>query len=630
MKKKLSDYDFPADLADMDERALELLSYQIRDFLISSVSKTGGHLASNLGVVELSIALHKVFQTPKDRIVWDVGHQTYVHKILTGRASRFDKLRRDGGLSGFPKREESPHDHCDTGHGSTSISVAMGMAEARDIEGGDYSVVAVIGDGALTGGLAYEGLNNAGARKANLIVVLNDNEMSIAENTGSISRHLSRLRASKTYLGLKKNLKRALHEIPFVGVRLYSGAEHIRKALKDLSSLSDGIFDDMGFRYFGPVDGNNIRDLTYMLSAAKQIDGPVLIHAVTKKGKGYRNAEINPEKFHGIGPFDPATGRELCGGEGRSYSNIFGGRLTDMAARDKRVVAITAAMPYATGLSGFAERHPERMFDVGIAEAHAVSFAAGLALNGLRPFIAIYSTFLQRAYDQILIDICLQKLPVVFCIDRAGNVGHDGETHHGIFDISYLRHMPNMTVMAPMDGRELEEMLEFSLRLSAPCAIRYPRGNAPSAPGVKSKRKRAPLNLGVSERLLSGDAVEIWGVGKMLGVGEKVRGILKKRGVSCGLVNARFVKPLDEEALLKAAAAGKYILTLEDNVSAGGFGESVVALLNRNGFASAKISTVAWPDEFIGQGNVNSLMKQYGMDAESIAERLCALFERTT
>lgn len=622
MKRTLLDYQFPDELKLMNERDLELLSYEIRDFLLDKVSKNGGHLASNLGVVELTIALHKVFDSPKDKMIWDVGHQSYVHKILTGRAAAFDGLRRMGGISGFPKREESVHDMFDTGHSSNSISAAMGYAAARDLSGEDYSVISVIGDGALTGGMAYEALNNAGSSQSKMIVVLNDNEMSIARNIGGISQHLAKLRASHTYLDFKKQLKKTLKGIPGVGEGIYSGIEHIRDSVK-YAIVPGAIFEQLGFKYFGPVDGHNIHDLIEALTFAKFMEGPVLIHTITKKGKGYRNAETNPGKFHGIGAFDPTTGNIITESKNLSYSMIFGNKMVQLANENPKIVAVSAAMIEATGLGKFLKKFPDRIFDAGIAEAHAVTFAAGLAAGGYRPVVAIYSTFLQRAYDQILIDICMQKLPVVFAIDRAGNVGSDGETHHGVFDLSYLSHMPNMTVLAPKDGKELASMLEYAMTLSGPCAIRYPRGDSIDCITEIS----CPVIDGTSERLQNGNDVEVFAVGKMVAIGMDTCKKLKSRGIEAGLTNVRFIKPCDKEAILTAARRVKKLVTLEDNILDGGFGSVVDVVLAEAGIFDVKILNIGWPDKFIEQGSTDELFLKYGLDSESIAERVCDFLE---
>lgn len=623
MKYNLLGRDLPNDLKYMDEKQLELLSYEIRDFLIEKLTKTGGHVASNLGVVELSIALHTVFESPKDKIIWDVGHQSYVHKILTGRAENFDGLRSFGGMSGFPKREESPHDMFDTGHSSNSISAAMGFAVARDLKDEDHSVVAVIGDGALTGGMAYEGLNNAGSAKSRMIVIVNDNEMSISKNIGGMSQHLSKLRASRGYLDFKKQLKKTLKGIPAVGQGLYSGLEHIRDTVK-YAVVPGAIFEELGFKYFGPIDGHNIHDLLEALHVAKVMREPVLLHVITKKGKGYRNAEANPGKFHGIGPFNSETGNVLSSSGNLSYSNVFGNKLVQLATEDSNIVAISAAMIEGTGLEKFSKQFPNRIFDAGIAEAHAVTFAAGLALNGFRPVVAIYSTFLQRAYDQILIDVCMQNLPVIFAIDRSGIVGADGETHHGIFDLSYLGHMPNMTVLAPKDGKELAEMLAYATTLDGPCAIRYPRGQATNQ--CDMVKATTPIN-GRVEWIEEGKDLTILAVGNMVSIGMEVREKLRLRGIEAGLVNARFMKPIDEEGILALASQTKCMVTLEDNVLDGGFGSKVEMLLAEQATGQIKIKAIGWPDQFIEHGNNHELFEKYRLDSESIAERVCDFFE---
>ncbi len=623
MKQSLLDHEFPQDLKNMSERELELLCYEIREFLLDHVSKTGGHLASNLGVVELTIALHTVFSSPQDKIIWDVGHQSYVHKILTGRAGEFSTLRQTGGLSGFPKRSESVHDTYDSGHSSTSLSAAMGYAIARDLKGEDYSVVSVIGDGALTGGVAYEALNCAGNARTRMIVILNDNEMSIGKNVGGMSQHLRKLRTSHAYLDFKKKVKSALKGIPRIGEGIYSGMESLRDSLK-YALVPGAIFEELGFKYFGPVDGHSLHDLTEILTLARTMDRPVLLHIVTKKGKGYRNAENNPGKFHGVGPFDLNTGNPLAGSGNVSYSQVFGNKIAQLAARDENIVAVSAAMIEATGLAKMKEKFPSRTFDAGIAEQHAVAFAAGLALAGKRPVVAIYSTFLQRAYDEILIDVCMQNLPVIFAVDRAGNVGNDGETHHGVFDLSYLTAMPNMTVMAPGDGRELSEMLEYAMTLSGPCAIRYPRGDA--ADLSLEKERRTPLD-GRMDVIREGGEVCLLAVGRMTAAGAEVCRLLEARGIRAGLVNVRFVKPLDREGILTLTEQYPHIVTMEDNVLAGGFYSQVSCLFAERGISGASLHGIGWPDEFIPQGSVSDLMKQYGLDAESIAERVAGFVE---
>lgn len=612
MSNELEQYHFPEDLKKMDKDELSLLSYAIRDFLLDKVSKTGGHLASNLGVVELTIALHKVFDSPKDKIIWDVGHQSYVHKILTGRASAFDHLRQMGGISGFPKTKESVHDVYETGHSSTSISAAAGMAAARDLKGENHEVIAVIGDGSLTGGMAYEALNNVGASKSKMIVVLNDNGMSISRNIGGVSQHLSKLRTSNSYLHAKKAIKKALGSIPVIGNDISSNLAHAKDRVK-YALLSGGvIFEELGFTYLGPVDGHNLEELLDVLQIAKNIDGPVFIHVMTKKGKGYRTAEISPNKFHGIGPFDPETGVPLKQAE-RSYSKVFGSTLVGLAEEDERIVAISAAMCDATGLGPFAKRYPTRFFDVGIAEAHGVTFAAGLAKAGMKPVVAIYSSFLQRGYDQIIEDVCLQNLPVVFAIDRAGIVGADGETHHGIFDLSYLRSIPNMTVLTPKDGTQLCAMLSYALSLGTPAAIRYPRGACDFDPAD------LVLYTGGNCRKAKGKDVDIWAVGKMAAVSGQVRTILLEKGIEAGIVEVSCVNPID----LSCFEKDKTIVTIEDNLLAGGFGEGF-----RAASGAGDVLSFGWPTQFIEHGSCDDLYQKYGLDAVSIAERICEHLER--
>jgi len=618
MNKYLENHQFPQDLKAMDYDELELLTYEIRDFLVESVSKTGGHLASNLGAVELSIALHKVFDSPKDKLIWDVGHQTYVHKILTGRVSGFSGLRQLDGMSGFPKSKESPHDIFDTGHSSTSISLGLGMAAARDLNGEDYNVVSVIGDGAMTGGIAFEALNNVSSLNSKMIVILNDNEMSISKNTGGFPKYLSKLRGSGKYVSIKSQIKKNVLKVPVIGEGVVAGMKHARDSIK--YAMIDGImFEELGFKYFGPIDGHDIQELCETLELAKNYHKPVFIHVMSKKGKGYSKAEERPDMFHGIGPFDMDTGLPLKKSSLPSYSKVFGNKLCEMAGKDERVTAVSAAMIDGTGLEGFNKRFPKRMFDVGIAEGHAVTFAAGLAKAGLKPYVAVYSTFLQRAYDQIIEDVCLQNLPVTFCIDRAGIVGADGETHHGIFDISYLRHIPNMTIMAPKDGDELEAMLEYSLQLDGPCAIRYPRGSA------ETIGKTNKIQIGKSHQLKRGTDVEIWSVGTMAKIVLEAADILKSNGINASVINAEFIKPLDKEKLEKSASKYPLIVTVEDNIVSGGFGESVKEYLKGN---DLKVINVGWPDSFIEHGTADELYKKHGMDAKSIAERIIKELER--
>ncbi|MCL1982228.1 MAG: 1-deoxy-D-xylulose-5-phosphate synthase [Clostridiales bacterium] len=611
---------FPDDIHNMSMKELDLLTYEIREFLLESISKTGGHLATNLGIVELTVALHKVFESPRDKIVWDVGHQCYVHKLLTGRAQQFGTLRQLGGISGFPRRDESPHDCFNTGHASTSISLAAGIAAARDLKGDDYHVVAVIGDGAMTGGMAYEGLNNLGASKSKVIIVLNDNEMSISASTGGLSQHLSKLRMSRAYIDLKKQVKTRLTSLPGVGKGLSSGIGHIKDSLR--YAIVDGaFFGELGFKYFGPVDGHNVAELTQILSLAKEVDQSVVIHAVTQKGRGYRNAENNPGKFHQIGPFDITTGAPLAV-SAPTFSDVFGEKMVKLAKEDEGIVAISAAMTEGTGLAKFKEAFPDRIFDVGIAEEHAVTFAAGLASSGLKPVVAVYSTFLQRAYDQIMSDVCMQKMPVVFAMDRAGNVGTDGETHHGIFDLSYLSHMPGLVVMAPKDGIELEDMMEYAIKLGKPCVIRYPKGEAGGCPGSGSA-----IATGKSELLATGHDVEIWAIGNMVKTAAQALPAIRERGFSAGLVNARFLKPLDEKGLAESIGRAKTIVTIEDNIVTGGFGASVSEFIRSNGSSGTRLLKLGWQEQFLEHGDVEELFIKYKLDAASVAERICGFIE---
>ena len=554
------------DFKRIDEQELDRLADEIRSFLVERVSHTGGHLASNLGVVELTIALHRVFDSPADKIVFDVGHQAYVHKILTGRAAEFDKLRQKDGISGFPKRSESPHDAFGTGHASTSVSAALGILRAERMLGGKGSVVAVLGDGALTGGLCFEALNDAGQSKQPLIVVLNDNDMSISHNVGAVNRHLNRMRTSRSYQHFKHNTAEFLRKLPKVGARLFGSVLHLKNKIKYLL-IPNVLFEEMGFTYLGPVDGHDTAELIEVLARAKQFEGPVIIHAVTKKGKGYALAEQNPEKFHGIGKFDIDTGA-VSGSQRESNSSVFARTLCGLAGTDSRIVGITAAMPKGTGLDRFAAEYPERFFDVGIAEEHAVTMAAGMAAAGARPVVAIYSTFLQRAYDEILHDVCLQGLPVVFAIDRAGLVGEDGETHQGVYDISFLRAMPGITILSPVSQEELSEMLRLALSQNGPVALRYNRG------ALMSRAVTQPVEIGVWEEILplSGGRVTILASGRMVETALEACD-----GLPVSLVNVRCIKPMDAAMLARIAAQGTPVITLEDGVRTGGFGEAVQA-----------------------------------------------------
>jgi 1-deoxy-D-xylulose-5-phosphate synthase len=607
--KDLEEYNFPEDLKKMNDEEQELLAVEIREFLLEHVSRTGGHLASNLGVVELTIALHRVFDSPRDKIIWDVGHQSYVHKILTGRADEFDSLRQTGGMSGFPKRRESEHDIYETGHASTSISAAAGFAAARDIKGEDYSVVAVIGDGSMTGGMTYEALNNIGSSKQDVIVILNDNGMSISKNTGGMSLHLRKLRTSSRYLNAKRSVKKKIGNIPEIGKRTVKTISGMKNWLKYglLSGMPGGIiFEELGFTYLGPVNGHNIREIETALEEARNVKGPVLLHVMTKKGKGYRNAEEDPDKFHGIGPFDIDTGKEIKKSE-TTYSKVFGKAVLDLGEKHSEVTTVSAAMRDATGLGGFAAQFPKRFFDVGIAEEHAVTFAAGMAANGMRPVVAIYSSFLQRSYDQILEDVCLQGLPVIFGIDRAGIVGADGETHHGLFDLCYMTDAPGMTVLAPSNGDMLYDMMEFAYDLGGPAAIRYPRGGCSYGRGGHSDFDGRP------KRLRSGKDVDIWSVGNMTDHAVKAAEILAERGIDAGVVDVRLVKPLD----LTLIESGKPVYTIEDGIAGGGFGAKMAEAL-----PGEDVRVLGWPDEFIPHGSCDDLYRKYGLDPESVADRI--------
>lgn len=606
--KKIEEYDFPSELKNMSLDELDLLSYQIREFLIDKVSKTGGHLASNLGAVEITIAMHKVFDSPKDKFIFDVGHQSYVHKILTGRSKNFDTLRQFGGMSGFPKSRESVHDAFETGHSTTSLSAACGMAAARDIKGDKHEIVAVIGDGSLTGGMAYEALNVIGGKKLKTIIILNDNGMSISKNVGSISKYLGQIRTSKGYIGAKNFVKKNLN------TNIKEGLANAKNDLKySLMDDSGVFFEELGLTYFGPIDGHNIKELCHAMEKAKALDEPCVIHCLTKKGKGYKNAESMPRKFHGIGPFNPETGEVLNKSKLPSFSKVMGDHLFEMAKEHKDIIAITAAMGEAVGLIDYSIELPDRYFDVGIAEQHAVTFAAGLAKNGLKPFVCIYSSFLQRAYDQMMVDVCLQNLPVVFCIDRAGIVGADGETHHGMFDLSYLRTMPNMTILVPKDGNELVQMMDYAYTLNGPVAIRYPRGSAKYDKDIKSLDTFDPS----SKRIDDGKECEIWAIGNMFDLANDVRNLINKEGYECGLVDVTQVKPLDLRPYKDCKV--KLVATIEDNSVVGGFGEELSSMLSSK---NVKVLKFGWPDKFIEHGSVQELMNEYGLTKEKIAEEI--------
>lgn len=606
----------PDDVKSLEPRELKTLAEEIRTFLIETTSHTGGHLASNLGVVELTIAMFKVFDLPEDKIIWDVGHQSYTHKILSGRKEYFDGLRQYGGLSGFPKRKESPFDAFDTGHSSTSISAGLGMAQGRDLLGENYSVVSVIGDGALTGGMAYEALNNAGRLKKNFIIVLNDNNMSISENVGGMSKYLSNIRADEGYNLLKKNVAGTLSRIPLVGDDLVDALLRTKNSIKQF--LIPGMwFENMGITYLGPVDGHDIKGLVRIFREAKKIDHAVLIHVLTKKGKGYRPAEKNPAAFHGVEPFDIKTGKPLKEKQYPGYTDVFSKEICKIAEENPKVVAVTAAMPDGTGLKRFAKKFPNRFYDVGIAEAHAVTSAAGMAAAGLKPVVAVYSSFLQRAYDQIVHDVCIQNLPVVFCVDRAGLVGSDGETHQGIFDLTFLSSIPNMTVMAPKNLWELQAMLHFAVDYDGPIAVRYPRGQAYRG----LKEYLAPVEYGKSEIIFSESRIALLAVGSMVSTAEHIREKLKEKGLPCSLVNGRFVKPVDTAVVDDLVKNHRYLITLEENVLRGGYGEQITDYVQKH-YPDVKVIHIALPDAYVEHGNVSVLRSDLGIDSDSIMEKL--------
>ncbi len=601
-----------------------VLAEEIRQFLIQTISVTGGHLGSNLGAVELTMALHLFLNLPEDKLIWDVGHQSYTHKILTGRRDGFVNLRKFGGMSGFPKRKESDCDCFDTGHSSTSISAGLGMVKARDIQDGSNTIVSVIGDGSLTGGMAYEALNNASRLETNFIIVLNDNDMSISENVGGISKYLNNIRTADMYLDLKEGIYNSLRGKPKYGDKVVSQIRRAKSSFKHLV-VPGMFFEDMGITYLGPVDGHNIQEMVHIFREARKVKKAVLVHVITQKGRGYAPAERHPARFHGAEPFDIETGIPSAPKAKANYTDIFSTVMCKLGQRDEKVVAITAAMPDGVGLKRFRNMYPERFFDVGIAEEHAVTFAAGLAAGGLKPIVAIYSSFLQRAYDQILHDVCIQNLPVVFCIDRAGLVGSDGETHQGLFDLSYLSSIPNMHVMAPKNKWELSDMIKFAVELGAPVAIRYPRGEA--FDGLKEHR--APVAYGKSEVLFEEKDIILLAVGSMVKVALTVREKLKEKGFFCSLVNARFVKPIDEEQIHRACKNHRLIVTMEENVASGGFGDRVREFVDSLG-AETKVLGIAIPDEYVEHGNVELLKQETGIDAASVEEKVAAAWQAMT
>ncbi len=615
----LKNIDSPEDIKNLNFEALEKLAAEIREYMIEVISKNGGHLAPNLGVVELTLALHKVFNCPKDKIIWDVGHQSYIHKIITGRREAFKTLRQYNGLSGFPKIQESEYDAFGTGHSSTSISAALGMAIARDLKGEKNEIIAVIGDGSMTGGMAYEALNNAGDLQKKLIIILNDNEMSIAKNVGAMSDYLYQLRTAKTYTRIKKDLEGWLKHKNY-GENIINIVRRVKGSVKYLL-VPGSVFEHLGFKYYGPVDGHNLEHLVEVLETARQTPGPVIIHVITKKGKGYEPAEKSPNKFHGTGPFDIKTGKKITKpGAPVTYTEVFGKTLVDIARENKKIVAITAAMPDGTGLNYFADAYPDRFFDVGIAEQHAVTAAAGMAEAELRPIVAVYSTFLQRAYDSVLHDICMQNLPVVLGLDRAGLVGDDGYTHHGVFDYAYLRLIPQMTIMAPKDENELRHMLATAFNFNGPIALRYPRG---SGLGVDISEPLHTLPIGKAEELKTGSDVCLWAVGSMVDEAVKAAETLAEKGISAGVVNMRFVKPLDSGMLIKTAMQCKNIVTLEEGTIEGGAGSAVLEEINDNGLlGEVKVLNLAIPDKYIPHGDKKLLMRDIGLDHDSIVKRI--------
>ena len=614
----------PNDIKKIDASQYKKLAKEIRNFLLHKVSQKGGHLASNLGAVELTMALHLFLDFPTDKLIWDVGHQAYVHKILTGRKEEFSTLREYQGMSGFPKRKESDCDAFDTGHSSTSLSVASGMVSARDLSGRNEKIVAVIGDGALTGGMAFEALNNLGKLKSNMIIILNDNRMSISENVGGMSNYLAKIRTNTAYTGFKGNLEEALNKTT-VGTQLVKTLKISKDSLKHLM-IGDMFFEDMGITYLGPIDGHNISHITNALESASRVQKAVLIHVVTKKGKGYDYAELDPGRFHGIEPFSLTTGQVLKKSSNVSYTEQFSKTMLELGEKNEKIVAITAAMPSGTGLNAFAKQYPERFFDVGIAEEHAVTFAAGMAAGGYHPVVAIYSTFLQRAYDQILHDVCIGKLPVTFAVDRAGIVGKDGETHQGIFDLSYLSHIPNLMVMIPKNTKELHEMLLFATTCDFPVAIRYPRGNA----GEADKLSVSEIVYGKSERVGEsiGEGVELVAVGNTISLALRLKERLEQMGVPTGVINARFAVPMDEEQLLASAKKHKVVVTLEENVARGGFGERVSALFMEH---EVKVKHIvgALQNRFIEHGEPDTLRNLYGLEEEALFDRIKMALEKS-
>ncbi len=620
MSEILTNIQGPEELKKLSKQEKECLASEIREEIIQTVSETGGHLASNLGVVELTIALHSVFDSPKDKFIWDVGHQCYVHKLLTGRQKEFQTLRTMGGLAGFPKGCESEHDAFDTGHSSTSISVALGMARARDLKKEDHHIIAIIGDGALTGGMAQEALNDAGDSKTKLIVILNDNTMSISKNVGGMSHFLSKLRSRKIYTGPSNYVRDQLARIPKFGDWVIKWVRRMKDSIKQLI-LPDMFFEDLGFTYLGPIDGHNEQELEKMLKKAKEFTTPVLIHVLTKKGQGYKPAEDNPDRFHGVSPFAIETGKGKKEKK-PDYSSVFGEELVRLARRNDRIVAVTAAMRDGTGLKKFAEEFPDRFFDVGIAEQHAVALCAGMAKAGMIPIIPIYSSFYQRAYDQVIHDICIQSLPVILCVDRAGIVGNDGETHQGLLDLAFFNLVPNLTIMAPKDFVELRDMMKFAIRLKKPVVIRYPRGGE----GKREFTKHDKIQWGKCELLEEGKDITIIGIGKMVERAMGVRELLLKRGIRAEVINARFLKPFEVAEMLKSMQKTKKVVTMEDGVLRGGLASNIREVIQDNGLKDIAFQGFGYPDEFIKHGSVEEIEDKYGLSEEKITKQICKKF----
>lgn len=611
----------PNDIKEIEPENYKALAKEIRHFMVRQVSRTGGHLASNLGVVELTMAIHLCCDFPQDQVIWDVGHQCYTHKILTGRREAFDRLRKYQGISGFPKRAESDCDVMDTGHSSTSISAALGLAKARDLQQKDHKIFAVIGDGALSGGMAYEALNNAARLKSNLIIVLNDNQMSISKNVGGMSNYLGKIRTNTNYTGLKEDVENILEKLPRVGNRLTVKIRGLKDLVKRLF-IPGMLFEDMGLTYIGPIDGHNIAQMVSAFHSASKMKEAVIIHVSTKKGKGYRPAELDPSAFHGVGPFSMKEGiMKQKTVPSQTYTDVFRDTMLELAEEDSRVVAVSAAMPSGTGLSAMAEQYPAQFFDVGIAEEHAVTFAAGMAIGGMKPVVALYSTFLQRAYDQLLHDVCIGNLPVVIAVDRAGLVGSDGETHQGIFDLAFLSQMPGMVVMAPKNAWELQQMLRFAVDAEYPVAVRYPRGGACQ----DFEQQKQPLELGKSEWLIQGREIALLAVGSMVEIGAEVCRSLQEQGLRPSLINARFVKPVDEDILEELVKEHRFVVTLEEGVITGGYGQNVASWYEARGIPQVQVCPVALPDQFIEHGSVEILREKYAISAERVTERVLAL-----